>query len=248
MTARWRILTAQMLAGAAFAAFIAYYGLLCFRPEWGGDLQMYCAGIARLYRDFSSPTHEAVAVPGNQSTVYTAYLVGVAILGEVLGLTPFRALQVAGVGNLLLFVASLCFFCSRLSLHRRWELPAACLLVCMLLVHWLHIGWSSAISLTNLQYIQPYPSTFGWSLALFTFGLAQQLRMDGRIRTFAALILVLALLLLPGRSMSKSWRDSLELWPKLTSFWRAEQSNTHSTLGVTSAARGWDHAPHWAPR
>ena len=68
-----------------FAAFLEYYGLLCFRGEWGGDFQMYCAGISRLYENFLHPAHEAIDVPGSQSTVYTLHLVLVAALGKLFG-------------------------------------------------------------------------------------------------------------------------------------------------------------------
>jgi hypothetical protein len=193
-----------VLAGAVFVAFIGYYGLLCIRPEWGADFQMYCAGIARLYRDMLHPAHEALAVPSAQSTVYTVYLVVVAALGKGLGLTPFQALQVAGVANLILLTSSVCYLFSRVSLHRRWAVPAACFMFCTLCVHWLHYGWSSALIMTNFQYLQSYPSTLGWSCAFLAFGLMECLKQRGRGRDFAGLVIVLSVLLLT-HVLTASW-------------------------------------------
>jgi hypothetical protein len=165
---------------------------------------MYCAGIARLYRDMLHPAHEAMSAPGAQSTVYTVYLVALAAFGKALELTPFHALQVAGVVNLIVLTCSVCYLFSQLSLHRRWGLPSACFIFCMLCVHWIHYGWSSALSLTNFQYIQPYPSTFGWSSAFLAFGLMEALKQRGRVRDFAALVVVLSVLLLT-HVLTASW-------------------------------------------
>ncbi|HTV17860.1 MAG TPA: hypothetical protein VMG12_04295 [Polyangiaceae bacterium] len=201
---RWRELAPALIAGAGFSAFVVYFGLLCLRPEWGGDFQMYCAGIARLYRDMLHPLHEAVAVPSSQSTVYTVYLVAVAAVGKLLALTPFHVLQLTGVVNLFVLVGAVCYLFSRVSLHRRWWLPAACFLFCMLWVHWRHYGWSSALMATGLQYLQAYPSTFGWSAAFVSFGLMADLARRARPRDFAALVAVLAVLLLT-HVLTASW-------------------------------------------
>jgi hypothetical protein len=86
--ARLRELAPTLIAGASFAAFVAYFSLLCVRPDWGGDFQMYCSGISRLYHDFRHPLHEALALPSEQSTVYTVYLVALALLNTC---SPIRA-------------------------------------------------------------------------------------------------------------------------------------------------------------
>lgn len=165
---------------------------------------MYCAGVSRLYRNLLHPGHEAIAVAANQSTMYTPYLVAIAIVGKLVGLTPFAALQVAGVLNVLGMVASLCFLYSRVSMHRQWSLPAACGLVSMLLLHWFHIGWSSAFSLTNFQYIQAYPSTMGWSMAFLCFGLLEDLRKHRRLRDLGLLGFLISALLL-NHLLTASW-------------------------------------------
>lgn len=201
---RGRKLAALALAFGVFSAFLAYYGLLCLFPQWGGDFQMYCAGISRLYRDMLHPLHEAIAVPGEQSTVYTPFLVLLALLGKAVGATPFRVLQAAGLFNLVLLSVGACFLFSRISIHRRWELPAACFIFTTLCLRWLHFGWSSETSLTNLQYIQPYPSTLAWALAFIAFGLLEGLRRKPRLSELSALIAVLAMLI-TTHVLTASW-------------------------------------------
>jgi hypothetical protein len=202
--ARLQRYAALALAVPLFLVFLGYYGLLCLRPEWGGDFQLYAAGVARLYRDMLRPMHEALNVPGDQSTMYTPFLVVVAFLGRSLGATPFLALQVAGIFNLVLFALGACFLFARASIHQRWSLPAACFLFTTLCERWSHFGWSSETSLTNLQYIQPFPSTFAWGLAFFAFGLLVGLRKKARLRDYLVLILVLGLLL-SSHVLTASW-------------------------------------------
>src|SRR5690606_12103806 len=141
----------------------------------------------RLYRDYLHPAHEAMDAPGTQSPMYTAYLVVVAGLGRIFGATPYRALEVAGLLNCFVYAGALLYLCSRHSLHRRWWLSAACLLYATLFLRWLHFGWPSETSLTNFQFMQPFPSTAGWSLAFISFGLMEDLRRAPHPARLAAL-------------------------------------------------------------
>ena len=101
---RIRGAVALWFSGVVFVAFVGYYGLLCFRHQgWGGDFQMYNAGISQLYRNFLEPLHEAMDAPGSQSTTYTFYVVVLAAFGKALGATPYRVLEVAGAFNLLAY-------------------------------------------------------------------------------------------------------------------------------------------------
>lgn len=195
---RQRLLTdpLRLIAAAVFLVFILYYGLCCFRAVWGGDFQMYCAGVSQLYRDFLHPAHEAMNVPGDQSTVYTPYLVLVAALGRLLGATPYRALQFAGLINLLVYLIAVGYFVSRFSMHRRASLAAASFLLVTLFVRWKHFGWSSETSVLTMQFVQSYPSTIGWALALFAFGLVEDFRRSRRPGLLIGLGAVLCLLLL----------------------------------------------------
>jgi hypothetical protein len=193
-----------LTAVPVFAGFLGYYVLCCFRAEWGGDFQIYCAGVAQLYRNWLHPAHEAMNAPGSQSTIYTPYLVAVAGLGRLLGVTPYRALQLAGAMNLTVYLLSIFYFLSRFSMHRRIAIPAACFVLTTLLLRWKHYGWSSETSLLALQFIQAYPSVLAWALAMFAFGLMEDLRRD--LRPGRGLILVAALcLLLLSHAITASW-------------------------------------------
>jgi hypothetical protein len=248
---RARAPLAKYVALTVFGAFIAYYGLLCFRHVgWGGDFQVYCAAVARLHVNLRNPLHEAMAVPGSQSTAYTVYLVAVAAVGRLLGASPYRTLEWAGLLNLLLFAGSTAFFFRRHSIHARWWLSAACFIFATLFLRWLHFGWSSETSLATFQYIQPYPSTVGWSLALFCFALMD----DGTARVAAwrtiALGLLLAALLLT-HVLTASWAIGIlglhALW--LSTATRRWQPLARLTLALALAlvlAAVWPYAPFFS--
>jgi hypothetical protein len=195
-SARFRLDAARIFAAAVFAAFLLYYGLCAFAVRWGGDFQMYCAGVAALYRDFQTPFHEAMDVSGSQSTVYTPYLVLVAAIGKLCGSSPYRALQVAGLVNLGLYLVAIRYFVSRTSMHRHTALAAACFLLVTLFLRWGHFGWSSETSVVTMQWVQAYPSTIAWAMAFFAFGLVEDLRAARRRRTLVMLAAVLWFLLL----------------------------------------------------
>jgi hypothetical protein len=91
-------------------AFVLYFGIHCFRYPWVGDLHRHVACVASLYRDFLHPSHEAMPIPGTQSDVHTPYIVAVAGVGKLLGVTPYRALQLIGVFNLVLYAWAVWFF------------------------------------------------------------------------------------------------------------------------------------------
>ena len=200
----WRSIVLVALPLLVFAAFVLYYGLACFHSRWVGDLQMYSAGVAQLYRDLLHPGHEAMNAPGEQSTVYTVYLVVVAAVGKLLGITPYRALQLAGVVNLSLYVLAIVYFFSRTSMHRRFLVPAALFLLVSLFLRWDHFGWSSETSASTMLSVQAYPSTLGWSLALVAFGLVEDFLRDGRRTPLGLLLFVLWLLLLT-HVLTASW-------------------------------------------
>ena len=201
---RARDLISTSAAATTFGAFLFYYGFLCFRQAWAADFQMYCAGVTRLYTSFSNPGHEAIAVGNEQSSVYTPYLVAVAAFGKALAITPYRALQIAGVVNLVLYACAVWYFFSRYSIHYRYGLAAACFLWVTLVLRWENYGWSSETSLATFQFIQAYPSTLGWSLALISFGLLEDLRREPRWRRLLALSAVLSCLLL-NHILTASW-------------------------------------------
>jgi len=228
---RRRDLVARATAGGVFGLFLGYYGLLCFRHHWAADFQMYVAGAARLYANFLDPGHEALPLPTSQSSLYTPYLVGVAGVGRLLGATPYRALQFGGLVNLALYAASVGYFFSRYSLHYRTSLAAACFLGVSLLLRWDNFGWSSETSLVTLQFTQTYPSTLGWSLALFSFGLAADLRRARQWRHVGLLVLCLAALLL-NHVLTASW--VIGVLGVLALSWSLADRNIRAALTITA--------------
>ncbi len=204
ISGRLRIRPSGVVAAGVFASFVAYYGLCCFRTAWVGDLQIHCAAVSQLYRNLLHPAHEAMNVPGTLSTAYTPYLVLVGALGRLSGVTPYRALQVAGLVNLVLYVWAIHQFVRRFSMHRHAGLASAVFLLVSLYLRWRHFGWSSETSLLSMQLVQAYPSTAGWAMALFALGLAEDLRHDRSALRTAGLAALLGLLLL-SHVLTASW-------------------------------------------
>jgi hypothetical protein len=159
---------------SAMVLFVVYFGVHCFRYPMVGDFGRHCASVASLYRNFRHPLHEAMPVPGTQSEVHTPYIVAVAACGRALGVTPYRALQLAGVANLVFYAWSVWFFFRTFSVLRRsWVAPAAFLLVSLFLRNRL-FWWASETSFASVRWIQSYPSFFAWAGALTAFALAER--------------------------------------------------------------------------
>jgi hypothetical protein len=77
--------------------------------------------------------------------------------------TPYRALQLAGVANLVFYAWAVWFFFRTYSVVRRsWVAPAAFLLVSLFLRNRLFL-WASETSFASVRLIQAYPSFFAWS-------------------------------------------------------------------------------------
>jgi hypothetical protein len=201
---RLRIDPFTVLAAVVFAGFLGYYGLCCFRYPWAADAQFYAAGLKQLFQDLVHPAHEAMKAPGSQSTVYTPYLVVAGALGRLTGLTPYRTLQVAGLANLVIYLCGIQYFMRRYSMHPHTALASAMFLLVSLFLRWDHFGWSSETSLLTMQFVQAYPSTIGWGMALFIFGLVEDLNRQRRPLRIAALVALLALLLLT-HLITASW-------------------------------------------
>lgn len=165
---------------------------------------MYVAATSRLYTNLLQPGHEALGLPTEQSSMYTPYLVFVAWVGRLAEVSPYRALEWAGFGNLICYVFGVHYFFSRHSLHYRFRLSAACFLWVSLGLRAEHFGWSSETSLLSFAFVQAYPSTLGWSLALVAFGLVEELRRQRKNTTLLALTLILGLLV-SCHTLTASW-------------------------------------------
>jgi hypothetical protein len=205
----WRPRAAELvstpLAALVLGAFVLYYGLCCLRVTWTGDLQAYCAAVSHLYRDFLHPAHDAFDEPGIPSAIYTPYIVLVAGAGRVLGVSPYRALQLAGIANLVLFVLGARSLMRRHSMHRWPWLATACFVLVTLFLRWQNFGWSSETSVVTLQWVPAYPSTLAWGLAFFALALVEDLRSPGRLPARAAGLAALLGFLLLIHLITASW-------------------------------------------
>src|SRR5439155_23469537 len=92
----------SLILYAGLAGFVIYYSIQVFRNPWDGDIHVYLAVVHALYVDPWLPRHEAIAVEGAYSVMYSPYMVLIAIMGKILQVSPYRAIQLAGVANLLL--------------------------------------------------------------------------------------------------------------------------------------------------
>lgn len=193
-----------ILGVAALVLFVAYFGAHSFRYPAVGDHHRHVASIASLYRDFLHPSHEAMPVPAEQSEVHTPYIVAVAGIGRLLGVTPYRALQLAGLANLVFYAWAIWFFFRTFSVLRRsWVVPAAFLAVSLFLRSRL-FHWASETSFATLRWIQAYPSFFAWGAALTAFALAERFFRRPRA-AFAVAIGFLVWVLLLSHSLTASW-------------------------------------------
>jgi hypothetical protein len=183
-------------------AFVAYYGVACFKIPWGGDLYRYVAGVSALQISLWHPPHESVAVSpqdaaGRAGTiVYTPYYVAVGALARVLNVSAYRAVQVAGLLNLVFFVLALLAFLRTFGRSRSPALAAAFFVAVMLVLRAEEVGWSSETSASMMVLIQAYPSVFGWGLALAVFAWAEGFLARGHGGRLAAVVVGQTLLLL----------------------------------------------------
>jgi len=202
---RLRPASAEAALGlAALLLFVLYFGLHCFRYPRAFDHLRHTASVASLYRDFTHPTHEAMPVPGNQSEVHTPYIVGIAAVGRGLGVTPYRALQLAGVANLVFYVWAIWFFFRTFSLLRgSWAPPVVFLLVSLFLRNRV-FSWASETSFASVRLIQAYPSFFAWGAALTAFALGERFLRRPRAAPLAGIVVLIWTLVL-SHNLTASW-------------------------------------------
>lgn len=192
---RYTRIEASVVA-VTLAVFVLYFGIHCFRYTWVGDFHRHCAAVASLYTDFLRPPHEAMAFPGSASDVHTPYIVAVAGIGRLLNVRPYRALQLAGIFNLLLYAFGVCVFFRTFSAARRSWIPPIAFLVVSLFMRERGFDWASETSFSTVREIQAYPSFFAWGVALTIFAIAEQYFVYGRRVWLAAVGCLLAILLL----------------------------------------------------
>ena len=204
---RHRAAIAEAACGlAAMLLFVLYFAVHCFRypPPTAADLGRHCAAVASLYRNFLHPSHEAMRVPGNQSEVHTPYIIAVAALGRSLGVTPYRALQFAGVANLVFYAWAVWFFFRTFSaLPGSWIVPVSFLLVSLFLRNRL-FAWSSETSFASVRWIPAYPAFFAWGVALTGFALAEHFFRRPRVLPLLGIGFLVGILLL-SHNLTGTW-------------------------------------------
>jgi hypothetical protein len=184
--------------------FVAYFGLVGFGSAWSGDIERHCASVASLYRSFVRPPHEAMAAPGSASEVHTPYIVAVAGVGRLVAVTPYRALQIAGVANLCLYALAVCVFFRTLSVAPRSFIPPVAFLAISLFMRERRFHWASETSFAAVRQIQAYPSFFGWGVALVLFVLVERYLRSPRGALLVVIGGLLGVLLL-SHSLTAVW-------------------------------------------
>jgi hypothetical protein len=176
---------------SGLAAFVLFFGAYVFIAPWGGDIHVYLAAIHSLYRDMWHPHDVSLDVKSGYSAFFSPYIVLVALAGKILGVTPYRALQLAGIFNVALYAWSITLFCRTFSAVPKSPWPPLLLLGVSLFLRFNIYSWSSETSYITLSIIQAYPSFLGWSLALFSFAITERIvqrRSAGALIGLALLI------------------------------------------------------------
>jgi hypothetical protein len=201
---RWYDRLEFTIAALMLGTFVFYFGLHAFRYPWVGDIHRHSGSVASLYEDLLHPRHEAMTSAGSTSEVHTPYIVAVAGLGRMLAVSPYRALQIAGVLNLILYVAGVCVFFRTFSFVASSWIPPVAFLVVSLLMRERVFLWASETSLPTLRFIQAYPSMFGWGVALLVFAGTERHLATGSRRWLVVVPLLMAVLLL-SHNLTAAW-------------------------------------------
>ena len=166
---------------AGYCCFVIYYGTAAFWVSWVGDFHVHHSVVQELYRNLWHPFHHALPVAGHYTANVSPYLLVVAFVGKVLGVSAYQALQIAGIANIFLYVVALKLFFWTMSpgLNSNW--PTFLFLLVSLFMRAQHFNWSSETDYLTMQTIQAYPSMAGWTLAVLTFVVTEHI-IQGRRR------------------------------------------------------------------
>ena len=104
-----------LILWTGLAGFVVVFGSYGFIAPWDGDFNVYIAAVHALYRNLWQPSDVSLGVPTGNAQIYSPYLILVALTGKLLGVTPYRALQFAGIVNIALYAAAVTAFCRRFS-------------------------------------------------------------------------------------------------------------------------------------
>ncbi|MEO5876043.1 MAG: hypothetical protein ABIS86_12440 [Streptosporangiaceae bacterium] len=196
--------------------------LVTARHGWAGDMRLHLGTVHGLVRHPLSAADPLVgSVRG--SPYYSPYMVVLAAVSKVTGITPLGVLELAGPVNLVFWLWALRRFCRHLGPGPL--LPALVVVFTLLLWGLRPRDWSGFLSLYSLSWTMAYPSVFGTALMFLAWDV--QLRRRDRpadlaltvtlgllmallvlIHPFTALNALLGLLAFTRRSMLASW----QLW------------------------------------
>jgi len=215
-----------------FVFFAAYFALCTLKISPIGDFYYHLAGVSELLRDFFDPRHETLAVASAYSAVLSPYHHWVAILGAVLAVDGYTAMQIAGIGNLVLYLLAVYTFFRACSASRHTLLPVVFFLFTSLFLRDRIFYWSSETSIDNLRFITAYPSFFAWSLSLFAFSASARFFATGKPVYVLLLVPVLWLVTLV-HALTASWVYGIVGLMLLRELWRLHCSESiHSPKSV----------------
>jgi len=183
---------------------VVFFGAYGFIAPWGGDINVHLAAVHALYRNMWNPSDLSLDVPTGYSVFFSPYIVLIAAAGQMLGITPYGALEIAGIFNIALYAAAIALFCRTFSAVPKSPWPPLFFLAVSLLLRSKMYSWSSETSYLTISITQAYPSLLGWSLALFAFVATERIAQRRDAVAIIGLALLIALLVLT-HPLTASW-------------------------------------------
>jgi hypothetical protein len=234
-----------VLLVTGLSVFVLYYTLHIFRYTWIGDIHPYLAAIHALYRSVW-PAENSVMPVDSRHSMYTPYLVFIAVVGKALGVSPYRALQLAGATNLVLYATAIVLFFRTFSVFSKSAWPPLIFLVVSLFLRAEHHSWSSETNYLTLRVIQAYPSLLAWTLALISFVLAELMLRRGHSRwALGGLLALLIAFQFLNHALTASWVIGIiglrALYLIATTSWPRNNTREKATAAV-GASEGFASA------
>jgi hypothetical protein len=161
-----------------------------FNQPWVSDYWEHRAVLQELFRSPFKPGHPILNVQSPHA-FYSPYLVGIAFVGKTFSLSPSTTINLVTICNLLLFICSV-WVLSKLFIKHKSQVKAFALLLLALLFFWgiLPPYYSSFYHFISLPYVAAYPSTFAFSLSVFSASLFS-LIINKKLQTQIILLLLL---------------------------------------------------------
>ena len=184
------------VVGGAFAIAFAYFALCIFRVVMVGDARVYIGGAHALYENFWHPQHESVVADKHFSFAFTPYLYVLAAVGKLLGVSGYRAVQLAALANLTLYFTGIVTYFRALLRGPAGTWGALFFLVTSLFLRDENAYWSSETSVRSLTVVLGYPSTFAWGGLLWSLAHTERFLLDRRRHHLAWLLVLLWMVLL----------------------------------------------------